>query len=467
MRRVCSTLLALCALAMSALGARAASPQIPPPIRHVVIIVLENSDFANNFGAGAALSPYLNQTLVPAGVEIPLYFGTGHASLDNYVTMISGQPPNPQTQGDCTSPATLSPGTLDANGIAAGSEGCTFAANVPTVADQLNAAGFTWKGYMEDMQNSPQTARTTCRGPGAPFTPSGTDTTDKYAMKHNPFVYFSSITGLTHTDGNSQGTAVAYNNLAYCDAHDVPLTQLTTDLASHSLPNYSFITPNLCDDGHDVCGSSNPDNGPAQWDAFLHTWVPPILADPAFQPGGDGLLFITWDEGEGDSTSCCNEQPGPNLNPAAVPPQTPGGDEPPGPGGGQVGAVAISPFIAPNSSPATGMYNHYSLLRSIEDIFGLGHIGYAAQSGLASFGSDVYTAAQPSSSTPEAPVVPLMVVAGLMIIAMQRVLRTSYRDRPYPRWHGRTGPGPRGTAARRGSGQSVSRRRDPLDQRLQ
>ena len=406
-----AAVLTMAAMAPFAVGPRAASGATTPPIRHVVIIVLENSDFANNFGAGAVLSPYLTGTLVPMGVEIPLYYGTGHASLDNYVAMISGQAPNPATQGDCTSPATLSPGTLDADGEAVGT-GCTYPANVPTIANQLDAAGYTWKGYMEDMGNSPTTSRNTCRGPGAPVNPNAppsTATSDKYATKHNPFVYFSSITGLTHTDGNSQGTKVAYTNLAYCDAHDVPLDQLAADLATPGgLPNYSFITPNLCEDGHDVCGSSNPDNGPVQWDAFLHRWAPKILATPAFQPGGDGLLFITWDEGEGDSTACCNEQPGPNLNETAVPPQTPGGDEPPGPGGGQAGAVAISPFIAPNSQPATGSYNHYSLLRSVEDAFGLSHIGFAAQSGLAPFGSDVYTAAAPPANTPEAPAVGLL-----------------------------------------------------------
>ena len=385
----------------------------------MVIIVLENSGFANNFGAGAAVAPYLNQTLVPMGVLIPLYYGTGHASLDNYVSMVSGQPPNPRTQGDCTSPATLSPGTLDADGVAVGGVGCTFPASTLTVADQLNTAGFSWKGYMEDMDNSPQTARTTCRGPGAPVNPSatGTNVTDKYATKHNPFVYFSSITGLTHTDGNSQGSAVTNTNLAYCDAHDVPLDQLATDLATPGgLPNYSFITPNLCNDGHDVCGS-NPD-ALAQSDAFLQLWVPRILANPAFGPGGDGLLVVTWDEGEGDSTSCCNEQAGPNLDQSAIPPQTPGNNSPPGPGGGQTGAVAVGPFIAPNSPPSTVSYNHYSLLRSVEDAFGLGHLAYAASSGVTSFGSDIYTAAAAPADVPEAPLVSALLIIGATPIAI-------------------------------------------------
>ena len=393
-----------------------------------MIIVLENSEFANNFGAGAAVAPYLNQTLVPQGVLIPLYYGTGHASLDNYITMVSGQPPNPRTQGDCNDSSTLSPGTLDSDGVAVGSTGCTFPASVLTVADQLNAAGYSWKGYMEDMANSPTTARTTCRGPAAPVNTSagGTNVTDKYATKHNPFVYFSSITGLTHTDGNLASHNVVYNNLAYCDAHDVPLDQLTTDLATPGgLPNYSFITPNLCNDGHDTCGS-NPD-ALAQSDAFLQQWVPRILANPAFGPGGDGLLFVTWDEGEGDSTSCCNEQPGPNLNPNAVPPQTPGGSSPPGPGGGQTGAVAVGPFIAPNSPPSTVSYNHYSLLRSVEDAFGLSPLAYAGSSGVTTFGSDVYTVPAAPAQVPDAPIAVLLLLLGAAPLALLRVRTRSRR----------------------------------------
>ncbi len=60
-----------------------------------------------------------------------------------------------------------------------------------------------------------------------------------------------------------------------------------------------------------------------------------------------------------------------------------------GPGGGRVGAVLISKFIRPGSVNDTP-YNHYSLLRSIEDLFRLNHLGYAGQTGLVAFGSDVY-----------------------------------------------------------------------------
>ena len=61
-----------------------------------------------------------------------------------------------------------------------------------------------------------------------------------------------------------------------------------------------------------------------------------------------------------------------------------------GPGGGRIGAVLLSPFIAPGTVSDVP-YNHYSLLRSVEDIFGLPHLGYAGVAGLKAFGADVYT----------------------------------------------------------------------------
>jgi hypothetical protein len=107
--------------------------------------------------------------------------------------------------------------------------------------------------------------------------------------------------------------------------------------------------------------------------------VPRILRSPAFQ--ADGLLVITADESEGfraDSRACCGETSGPNAG-------QPGID---GPGGGRIGALVISPFVQPGTTSRTP-YNHYSLLGSIEDIFGLDRLGYA-RTVTATFGSDVY-----------------------------------------------------------------------------
>jgi hypothetical protein len=226
------------------------------------------------------------------------------------------------------------------------------------VADQLQARRLTWRGYMEDMGNAPEEPKR-CAHPQL-NTFDQTENArpgDGYAAKHDPFVYFHSL-----LDSGA------------CQKNVLPLTQLSTDLGSASkTPNYVFITPNLCNDAHD-CGLDVAD-------AFLRTWVPRITGSAAWAQGG--LLIITFDEAEsGDASACCNEQPGFNT-------PNPGGTTP-GPGGGRTGAVLLSQYIRPgtvNDAP----YNHYSMLKSVEDIFGLGYLGYAGQAGLQAFGPDVYT----------------------------------------------------------------------------
>ncbi len=103
--------------------------------------------------------------------------------------------------------------------------------------------------------------------------------------------------------------------------------------------------------------------------------------------------MVTFDEAETGSpeaaTACCGEVPGPNS-------PLPGIN---GPGGGRVGAVLVSPFVAPGTVNDTP-YNHYALLRTVEDVFGLDHLGFAGADGLASFGPDVFAApTAPASST--------------------------------------------------------------------
>ncbi len=113
--------------------------------------------------------------------------------------------------------------------------------------------------------------------------------------------------------------------------------------------------------------------------------MPQILHSPAYKR--HGLLIITFDEAEesgsgADSSSCCGEQPGPNT-------PSPGGPHP-GPGGGRVGAVMLSPCIRAGTTSGRE-YNHYSMLRSIEDNFGLPRLGFAAGPGQRSFGGDIFT----------------------------------------------------------------------------
>lgn len=333
-----------------------------PPIQHVFIIVLENKSFTETFGPNSP-APFLSKQLTSQGELLTNYFAIGHNSAPNYLALVSGQAPNVATQSDCQIYQDFLPNSsvqVDVNGQITG-QGCVFPVEVQTISDQLTAHQFTWRGYMEDMPEP-------CTHP-ALNTQDQTQTAkvgDQYAARHNPFVYFHSI-----IDGHS------------CAANDVPLTQLPADLMQQATtPNYVFITPNLCHDGHDSpCVDGEP-GGLVSADGFLRQWVPQIMASPAYQH--DGLLLILFDEAEfsatnADTSACCNEIPGPN---SPLPGIT-------GPGGGLVGAVVLSKFARPGTVVTTP-YNHYSLLRTIEDLFGLDHLGFAGQADTNSFGADVF-----------------------------------------------------------------------------
>jgi hypothetical protein len=168
------------------------------------------------------------------------------------------------------------------------------------------------------------------------------------------------------------------------------LTGLAADLSSEATtPNFSFIVPNQCNDAHDfpTCTDGRR-GGPQRASRWLKTWIPRIEASPAFKH--DGMIVIVFDEALFPS-SCCGEKKGPNLGPNNNNGGSYGPLTPLATGGGVTGAIFISKFIKPHTvSPR--FYNHYSYLRSMEDLFGLPHLGYAAQAGLRPFGKDIYTA---------------------------------------------------------------------------
>jgi phosphatidylinositol-3-phosphatase len=377
-------------LALSIVSAAAAAGGAAPhPIDHVFVIVLENQGYEATFGPSSP-APYLARTLPRAGVLLTQYFGTGHFSLDNYLAMISGQAASPETRDDCEVFAEFVSSGTAADGQAIG-RGCVYPAWVQTLPDQLVAVHKTWRGYMEDMGNDPAREASTCGHPAlgaadptqAAQAPSAqVPAGDQYAARHDPFVYFHSII-----------------DSPACAANVVNLERLTRDLASQrTTPNFVFISPNLCHDGHDAPCKNGQPGGLRSADAFLRKWVPLILSSPAYRHAG--LLVITFDEGDAevvpDSTGgklvsyagekCCNQQPGPNLAPF---PQTVrerewtirfrdfGGD--------RVGAVLLSPFLQ-GGAVSTTPFNHYSLLKTLEDGFGTkGHLGYAGQAGLVGF----------------------------------------------------------------------------------
>src|SRR5436190_18668260 len=151
------------AAALAGTLALAAPASALPPIKHVFIVVLENKDQQQTFASNSP-APYLAHTLPSMGQYVPNYYGIGHESLDNYIAMVSGQPPNAYTQADSPAYVNMVPGTVGSDGVAAG-QGSVFPAAVKTIADQLSGKRLTWKGYMEDMGNSAPSKPATCRHP--------------------------------------------------------------------------------------------------------------------------------------------------------------------------------------------------------------------------------------------------------------------------------------------------------------
>jgi hypothetical protein len=417
----------------------------PGSINNVLVIELENEDATSTFGSGS-VATYLNGTLVPKGELLENYYATGHVSLDNYIAQISGQAPTPLTDSDCdlTQYVNVTPGTDDPNSATypgqVDGNGCVYPAptattnGAPTIANQLDAADppnatthvASWREYAEDMGNDPTRdggtadplGGTDCAHP----TVGGTDgaavaeASDGYATRHNPFMYFHSIIDNTaECNANvvprgtvAVGTPSTFNGTQLSDTFT---GHLANDLSSEATtPKFGFITPNLCDDGHDAtCAGTNLEGGKTGGltaaDIWLKHYMPLIMASPSYQ-SGQMLVVITSDEGDtSDTTACCNEQPGPNwAYPGSSPllgaaPTTPGAD----PGGGRIGALLLnSAHIQPGTVDTTGFYNHYSALRSYEDLLGLttggtdgeGHLGFAAAPGLTPFGQDIFQPAE-------------------------------------------------------------------------
>ena len=232
---------------------------------HVFIVVEENTDYANVIGN--SLMPYLNGLAQQYGLATQYYANT-HPSIGNYFMMTVGN-------------------------IITNDDAYTSTVSQDNVVRKLVAAGKTWKVYAEDL-------------PSVGFVGLGYDD-GAYASKHDPLVYLTDV-----HDNATQALNV------------VPFTLFATDLAANTFPNYSFIVPNLCNDGHDC--------GPAIVDSWLQTHIDPLIKSTQFQQ--DGLLIILYDESGGDDTN----------------------------GGGKIAWVAVS-AKSKRGYQSTTLYQHESTLR--------------------------------------------------------------------------------------------------------
>ena len=355
------------------------------------------------------------------------------------MSAVAGQAPAPANQNDCPQFTNVSPGYAAPDGQTYASTGCVYPPDVKTLFNQLQDNGKTWKVYAQDMGNKPK--REEVYHCGIPGDPSGNGVPDpgaalpkdQYVPKHNPAAWFHAV-----FDSNKLCKNVVPLEGYHQTRGHAAIPSIEDDLKSEATtPAFSLITPNNCSDAHDAtCVGDNlsgdPNNhqgGLYAADLFLKKYIPMIMASPAFQK--DGMIQIVFDEAfppyqmyrnsiadfqyPGDSglgidsktgnpveaeantaqsvIACCNELPGPNT----TQPGDQAFNQDTTPGGGITGAVFISRFITPGSV-SDQPYNHYSWLRSMEDLFGIssggtdgqGHLGFAAMDGLRPFGPDVY-----------------------------------------------------------------------------
>jgi hypothetical protein len=248
-----------------------------PSFSHVYVIVMENHELGDIIGNPGA--PYINWLAGQYALGTA-YFGVTHPSLPNYMALAAG---DTYFDDDCI--------------------GCIV--DVPSIPDQIEASGLTWKAYMEDM-------------PG----PCVTSDAGLYATRHNPFVHIANIVG----------------DSGRCSAQVVPFGDFYGDLAGAAVPNFAWITPNLCNDMHDCSIAAG--------DGWLSSVVPQILNAPGFD---SSVLFIVWDEGTTDDY-----------------------------GGGRVPLIVVSPLVAQAGLQIGTWANHLDLLRTIEDAWQLPPLARAA-----------------------------------------------------------------------------------------
>ena len=386
--------------ASTVFAAEGPSPRQVPHLDHVFFIAMENHGYSQIVDNPDAV---FTNNLARAANIATNYYAIGHPSLTNYLEVVGGSNFGARTDNapdwhnaSCTpnlvsgTVATDSPtspkicpiagfGTdaetpaVDTTNETQGSpgendiDGVTSIPAAPntvgkTIADQLVAARLSWKTYQESLPLGGADNVTYSDGfftdqtffPG--FNLSSSDFVLLYAAKHNPFVYFKSV---------QEGTRPNHG-LANVVGFDGP-SGLFADLRSGRLPSFSFIVPNQCNDQHgrgnagNTCGFDPQTNGtqaglnPAliyRGDVTLQRLVTAIWDSPAWKTG-DNAIVVWWDENDYSTA--------PNVNKVLV---------------------IVDTNYGRHGVQSPVLYNHFSLLKTLEAGFGLPCLNHACDAGV-------------------------------------------------------------------------------------
>jgi hypothetical protein len=325
-----------------------------PAIKHVFVVMLSDQPYATAFGP-ASEAHYLTGTLEKQGTMLERYYGVAQAGLAGTIGLLAGQGPTEATAANCPTYASVAATGAGSDGQVLG-QGCVYPSSIESLPTQLAAKHLTWRAYVEGQQEGTTPA---CAHPALGASDPSATAAAGYQTWRNPFVYLAAIASSSS-----------------CASDDVGIGALKADLASAAkTPSFAYLAPGPCQDGAPMPCAAGALSGMSAADGFLKKVVPEILASAAYRKSG--LLAITVDaapsSGEwADSGSCCGQPRFPNVSSSSGALSAAGG--------GQVGMLLLSPFIKKGGSLVQSTYNHFSLLATVEQLFGLPKLGYAALS---------------------------------------------------------------------------------------
>ncbi len=316
-----------------------------PRYAHVVVIIEENKDYQQILDGKDA--PNIARLARAYGTATQFYSEV-HPSEANYVALLGGDTfgINDDDAFYCK-PASTAPFCYGA----ARPGYVDHTVTEPHLGDQLLKAGLSWKGYYEDLPAPGSDAIVA----GAKGVPVASPLEAYYAVKHSGFMNFASV----QADPDRARRIVGFD-------------QLDADLAAGALPSFALIVPNQCNEMHglpapgvpDDCKSANVAGLIRRGDAEIGRLVKRLQATREWKSADNMAIIVTFDEGSGRTREGC----------CAVTPNAPSNY-----GGGRIPAVIITNHGPRHLTDATA-YNHYSMLRTLEDAFGISkHLRHAAE----------------------------------------------------------------------------------------